>query len=120
MAFARSRGTDTVKFSCWRAHGSQYWWLNARRGDDERLAPPRCSKVPANRISEPARISTGVSYAASASLGTSESAMVVFATCSSSQAWLPPITSVPPLAAVKSSSAQIVETLTAGRGRGSV
>ncbi len=85
MDLARSRGIDTVKFSCWRAHGSQYWWLNARRGADERLAPPRCSKVPANRISEPARISTGVSCAAKPAMGTSASAMVVVATCSSSQ-----------------------------------
>ena len=35
-----------LKFSCGRAHGSQYWLVKASLGASERLAPPPWNSVP--------------------------------------------------------------------------
>src|SRR6185436_18570516 len=98
-----------MKFSCCRAQGWQYWLENARRAAEERLAPPRCTKVPENITQAPAGMATVTGLAAAAR-----------ARQSSPHRWLPGMISVPQFSAVTASTAAMVEIEIIGRGRGTV
>ena len=77
MARTRAGGMARKKFSCGRAHGSQYWLENARRVRSLPLASPRCSSVPAKTRQLPAGMTIGafevVAPAVSAKPGVVES-----------------------------------------------
>jgi hypothetical protein len=105
--FTMVGGVDNVNASCGRSHGWQYCAVTASRlWSFVRLAPPPCHSVPAKNTTEPAGIATLTS--SSASVGRR----------SSPQRWLPGITTVAPLSAVKSVTAQMVAALNGARGRG--